>query len=97
MIEKYRVTTTIILPSFLAALLDCKGKTLPNSSLKIMFVGGLPLSKQLFERAKFIFSTCNICSTYASTEGGILAMNLSNMKCESVGQLYGNVDMKERN
>lgn len=96
-INKHNVTAIIIVPSLLAKLLDsCERCHLRNDSLQFLCVGGQPLSKQMNERAKLAFPNSKVCTTYACSEGCMLSLNLSNIKCESAGQLYGNVEMKER-
>lgn len=91
-ISKYNVTTMIILPRQLAPLFHCERKHL--DSLQIMIVGGQPVSKQMSESAKLLFPNCEICHSYGSSEGWILSTNVSNIEPLSVGQLYGNVEMK---
>lgn len=95
--DKYKVTTTIVAPYVLSQLLSCDetSRFLNNNVLKAMMVGGTPLSKQMYDKAKLSFPNCDFCHVYASTEGGLLSVNLSNVKCESTGQLTSNIVMKE--
>lgn len=95
-INKYNVTTIIISPTLLVSLYSCEERESRYNSMRIISVGGLPVTQQICERAKVLFPNCEICPTYACSEGGILSMNLSNIKSESVGHLYGNVEMKAR-
>lgn len=95
-INKFNVTTTIITPVLLAKLLSCERGELLNDSMKVLCIAGLPLlSKLMYGRAKLFFPNCEVFHTYGCSEGGFLSMNSSKIKCESVGQLYGNVDIKE--
>lgn len=59
-----------------------------------MIVGGVAVPKDLSARAKLLFPNADICPAYGCSEAILLAMNLTNNKLESVGQLNQNVEMK---
>lgn len=89
---KYNVTTIIVTPPLLATLFHSESN--PVTSVKILIVGGLATSTNMSAKAKLLFPNAEICHTYGSSEGGMLAVNFTNSKLESVGHLYGNIEMK---
>lgn len=91
LIDRYQVTTTIMTPMWQATF-DCE--SMPLNSMKYLVVGGFSASRRMCNRAKRLFPNSKICHSYGASETGLLAINLTNTKLESVGQLYNNVEMK---
>ncbi len=67
-LERHRVTHLSLVPAMLARLLDLAGDCPPPSSLKVVLIGGGPLSTQLAERAHR--AGWPLCVSYGMSETG---------------------------
>ncbi|CAO1335168.1 unnamed protein product [Diamesa serratosioi] len=92
-VNKYKVTTTLLLPSLLSSVLQCD-KIKPLPSVKVLMCGGSVVSKELCERASPYFPNGIIASVYGTSEADFVTIAFPNVKHGSTGQVCANVKVK---
>lgn len=96
LIDKYKVTKTMLPPRNIALVLDCPEiKTKSMHSLKTINCSGSKLPIELRNRIKnYLAPTCQIFYGYAATEVGLVAFTMSDKYPDSSGILFPNMEVQ---
>ncbi|KAL5276830.1 hypothetical protein ACFFRR_002194 [Megaselia abdita] len=96
LIDKYKVTKTMLPPRNMALILDCPDvKTKSMLSLKTINCSGSKLPSELRTRIKkYLNPSCQIFYGYAATEVGLVAFTMSDKYPDSSGILFPNIEVK---
>ena len=99
-IVKYKATRMAVNPTVLSLLLNDKALSeLTNSSLKVLYVSGAVLRKNLWEKAKSYLHNVELYNVYGLSEAGprVTAQNQDYCTENSVGRPILNVEVEIRN
>lgn len=96
LIDKYKVTKTMLPPRNIALILDCPEiKTKSLHSLKTINCSGSKLPTELRNRMKvYLKPTCQFFYGYATSETGVVAFTISEKNPDSSGILFPNMEVK---
>lgn len=96
LIDKYKVTKTMLPPRNIALILDCVDiKTKSMHSLKTINCSGSKLPIELRKRIRqYLQPTCQIFYGYATSETGVVAFTTSDKYPDSSGILFPNIEVK---
>lgn len=92
-LNKYKVTTTFILPSLLSSLIQCD-KIKPLPSVKVLMCGGSVVSKELCVSVSSYLPNGKVATVYGSSEGDFITLAFPDVKYGSTGQVVANVKIK---
>jgi len=91
-LQRHKVTITLAAPVMLEPFKSNLKQ--PLDSMRVLFVGGAVVSKEMCEAIKAFIPNGEICSIYACSEGGGISVSYSNCKYGSAGQVNANVQIK---